>query len=102
MMKVLSKQFDFAAWNTKLAPPSTKPSQDTNHLNLVKQVFAGLLEHGCKMFAFTEVRRLDVLQWLPEDIRGDWSCIRDDSKRVHDFDLALLYDQRHISELDYE
>jgi len=57
-------------------------------------------QQGCRLLALAEVRRQAVLEWIPANIRADWSVLADTSAEQHDFDVALVFDQTWLHLMD--
>lgn len=87
----------FAWWNTKVAPPSIKSSATAEHRAAVANVLNYLVsDAGCRLVALGEVRRENVLEWIPLEVRSAWDVLADTSGDRHDFDLAVLYDAEQL------
>ncbi|AUX33749.1 MULTISPECIES: endonuclease/exonuclease/phosphatase family protein [Sorangium] len=96
------ERIPFAWWNTKVSPPSTRSRATTEHRTAAVNVFRTLVEqHGCRLVAMAEVRREDVLGWLPEGLRASWNSLSDTSGELHDFDVAIAYDRRSLTLMDH-
>lgn len=92
----------FAWWNTKVAPPSTSSVADRGHKAAAIDVVQALIRgQGCLLVALAEVRRQDVLAWVPADSRTVWESLTDTSDEHHDFDVALIFDRTHLVLLDH-
>ena len=69
------------------------------HRATARAVVHMLIEQcGCRIVALAEVRRENVLEWVPEAVRRDWDAIADVSGEQHDFDVAILHDRRLLRE----
>lgn len=91
----------FAWWNTKVAPPSCETRATPEHRSAVGEVVRALIgRHGCRIVALAEVRREDVLRWIPDEMRAMWDAARDTSGERHDFDLAIAFDREHLALMD--
>ncbi|AGP37882.1 endonuclease/exonuclease/phosphatase family protein [Sorangium cellulosum] len=96
------ERIPFAWWNTKVSPPSTRSRATTEHRTAAVNVFRTLVEqHGCRLVALAEVRREDVLGWLPDGLRASWNSLSDTSRELHDFDIAIAYDRRSLTLMDH-
>ncbi|WP_437684735.1 endonuclease/exonuclease/phosphatase family protein [Sorangium sp. So ce176] len=101
-MSVALERIPFAWWNTKVSPPSILSRATEEHRTAVVDVLRTLVEqHGCLLVALTEVRREDVLGWLPDGLRTSWNAVEDTSGERHDFDIALAYDRRALTLMDH-
>jgi hypothetical protein len=91
----------FAWWNTGIAPPSITSSATAEHRDAVSGVARALVEQlGCLVIAFAEVRREDVLGWIPDGLRTRWDALTDITGDQHDFDIALVYDRTSLTLMD--
>lgn len=89
---------NFAVWNTKLAPPHVTPRENPELATMVRTAMRQLLvQERCALVALSEVRRLDMLQWLPSELRNGWGCVRQLNKAKNDSDLALLFNNDLIT-----
>lgn len=92
----------FAWWNTKIAPPSINSTATAEHRAAVAVVARTLIDQiGCLLVALAEVRRENVLAWIPEGRRAQWTAIIDTSNERHDFDVALVYDHTALALMDH-
>jgi Endonuclease/Exonuclease/phosphatase family len=88
----------FAWWNTKVAPPSITSKATKEHRDTAIRVVRKLIKgQGCLLAALAEVRRENVLAWLPQSRRTTWDVLRDTSGAPHDFDLAIAFDRDVLS-----
>jgi hypothetical protein len=99
----LPARLPFAWWNTKIAPPSTSSTSTETDRNAAINVIQTLIQQqGCLVVALAEVRRQSVLTWIPPDVRKNWEVVEDTSGDLHDFDLAILFDQSRLVLMDHQ
>ena len=92
----------FAWWNTKVAPPSRASKANASHISAVIDVVRMLVQQqGCLIMALAEVRRQNVLGWIPSGVRADWNVLADTSGHHHDFDVAVIFDHTWLHLMDH-
>lgn len=88
----------FAWWNTKVAPPSIESKATKEHRSAAAGVVRTLVEQkGCLVVALAEVRRENIMRWLPDSHRARWDVLADTSNDRHDFDVAIVFDRSALS-----